>query len=381
MRENSERNGVVLLGGIGLGALLMYFLDPSKGRRRRALARDRTVRALSRAGERVGGRAHDLGNRAAGIAARVGSRSGEDQPSDDLIVKRVRAVVGHVVSHPRSVIVASHEGNVELSGPIIAREVEGLLSRVRKVRGVQSVHSRLDAHDWAADVPGLQGAVERRSGGGVGGLLERDWPHGMRLAGSAALGAMAVYGTRRSWPVGTALGLTGAALLARGSRSAGIAGDVRDVRSRGGRGAVRLRKTVLIDAPVEQVFDFFCEFENYPAFMTHVRDVREIGDDRTHWVVDGPDGVTVEWDADTTKVVPNEEIAWRSVRGSAIRQAGVLRFEPAPADATRVTLRLSYGPRSDARAAVVTSLFGSDPAEEMTDALMRVKTSIESGRR
>lgn len=320
MREESESSGTALLGGIALGAGLMYFLDPSEGGRRRAMARDRAVRALTRVGGEIVARVHHLGSRAAGIVTSVGSHVREEQPLDEVIVKRVRAVMGHSVSHPGVVAVTAHGGNVLLSGPIIAREVEGLLSRVRKVRGVKSVRSNLEAHDWAADVPGLQGAGERP---------ER--------------------------------------------------GVARLLRAGGGRRTVALRKTIFISAPVERVFDFFREFENYPAFMTRVRDVREVGGNRTHWVVDGPEGITVEWDADTTKFVPNEEIAWRSVRGSPIRQTGGVRFEAAPADATRVTLRMSYAPGAGARRATVASLFGADPAEEMGTDLMRVKTAIERG--
>ena len=74
-----------------------------------------------------------------------------------------------------------------------------------------------------------------------------------------------------------------------------------------------------VDAPVERVYEFWNEFENFPRFMSHVHEVRRIGPDRTHWVVAGPGGTPIEWDAVVTRRVPNEEIGWRTVEGALVR--------------------------------------------------------------
>lgn len=211
MRTNSKRNSLMLLSGLGLGAALMYLFDPADGRRRRALVRERALRALSHTGDAAGARARDLRNRGAGLSATVGSRLTEEQPLDEVLVAMVRSAMGRSVSHPRSVVVTAEEGHVVLSGPIIAREVEGLLSRARRVRGVKSVRSRLEAHDRAADVPGLQGVPERQVG--RVDLLERGWPLGAGLVGGAAIGALARGSAHGKSRLGAALGLAGAALL------------------------------------------------------------------------------------------------------------------------------------------------------------------------
>lgn len=56
-----------LLFGIGAGAALMYFLDPDRGERRRAMARDKAIGLSNDARDRISGAAQDLSNRATGM--------------------------------------------------------------------------------------------------------------------------------------------------------------------------------------------------------------------------------------------------------------------------------------------------------------------------
>lgn len=59
------------LGGIGIGAALMYMLDPDRGRRRRAMARDRAVSAANKAGRAFSSTSRDMNNRAKSMAAEL----------------------------------------------------------------------------------------------------------------------------------------------------------------------------------------------------------------------------------------------------------------------------------------------------------------------
>lgn len=58
-----------LVGGMALGALMMFLLDPDKGRRRRALARDKMSSAAVRTRKRIDAKSRDLANRAKGLRA------------------------------------------------------------------------------------------------------------------------------------------------------------------------------------------------------------------------------------------------------------------------------------------------------------------------
>ncbi len=58
---------LAVIGGIGAGAVAMYFLDPDRGPRRRALVRDKAVELSNDARRAVTGKAADLRNRAQGM--------------------------------------------------------------------------------------------------------------------------------------------------------------------------------------------------------------------------------------------------------------------------------------------------------------------------
>jgi hypothetical protein len=193
---------------MAVGARLMYLLDPDRGRGRRARLRDKVKHGAHKAGDAIETAAADLGHRAAGLAAETRARFRKETVSDPVLVERVRAKIGRVVSHPRAIIVTADQGRVTLSGPILAGEVDDLLAAVAAVRGVSGVENRLEVHEQADGVPALQG--EGRPHG------RTSWSPATRLLTSTAGGALAVYGAKQRGPVGAALGTVGLGLLARG---------------------------------------------------------------------------------------------------------------------------------------------------------------------
>ncbi|HEX9484057.1 MAG TPA: SRPBCC family protein [Gemmatimonadaceae bacterium] len=94
------------------------------------------------------------------------------------------------------------------------------------------------------------------------------------------------------------------------------------------RRAAHLRFSFTVDRPVEQVFAFCADFENFPKFIGSLREVVDSRDGRSHWRARTPGGGSLEWDAVTTKFVTNSVIGWRSVPGSPVETTGVLRFSP-----------------------------------------------------
>jgi hypothetical protein len=136
--------------GAAFGAAASYFVDPCSGRRRRALARDKAVHIGHRLNRLARAAARDARNRALGLAIesaeRLGGRlAGEPLAvADDVLAARVRAELGHVVRHPRSVEVSVADGRVTLAG-VVERDgtgAERLMRRVRTIPGVVAVVSR-----------------------------------------------------------------------------------------------------------------------------------------------------------------------------------------------------------------------------------------------
>jgi uncharacterized membrane protein len=366
--------GLAFAGGIGLGAGIMYLWDPERGRRRRALLRDQVVSATSQLGGCVDTTWSDVRQRAQGLAAEASSLFTDEQPDDRVLGERVRSKIGRYLSHPSAVEVAVHDGRVTLSGPILAREVDWLLDAVASVRGVTRVENRLEIHARADDVPGLQG--EGRGPGERLNLTQADWTPATRLLAGTAGGALLTYGFTRRFPASCVLGTAGLGLLARAVTNTELK---RLLGLGGGRRAVDVQKTLTIAGPVERVFPFFARYDAFPCFMAHLREVRDLGGGRSHWVAEGPAGTPVSWDAIVTRSEPNRLLAWRSEPGSVIPNAGIIRFEPTPKGDTRVDIRFSYNPPGGMLGHFAARLFGADAKSAMDEDLVRLKSLIEEG--
>src|SRR5437867_1926786 len=94
--------------------------------------------------------------------------------------------------------------------------------------------------------------------------------------------------------------------------------------------ALKIVKTCTIKRSREELFRFWRDLENLPRFSKHLLLVRKINDQESHWIVKSPGGTTSEWDAIITNEHENHLIAWESIKGSEIDNAGSVRFEPAP---------------------------------------------------
>lgn len=367
---------VAVLSGMSVGAGVVYMLDPQFGNRRRALLRDKVTRAAHKTGDAIDTTSRDLAHRAQGVMAETRGRFRRGSVDDDVLVARVRAKLGRVVSHPHSVRIDAHDGRVTLSGPILESEVDDLLDCVRRVRGVVGVESQLEAHKTAGDVPGLQGGAPRP--GERFELMQENWSATARVLVGGAGGALITWAAlRRCDAMGTMFGVAGVALIARAATNLETK---RIVGIGAGRRAVDLQKTISIDAPVDQVWEFWNSYENFPRFMHHVREVRSTGvHGQSHWRIEGPGGVPIEYDAVVTEQIPNKVLAWKTVEGSPVEHAGYVHFEPTVDGRTRLHIRMSYNPPGGAIGHGIAWLFGADAKSRMDADLVRMKTLIETG--
>lgn len=138
----------------GLGAGIMYLLDPRSGRRRRALVRDKARHGANVAGDKLSATASDVGNRTRGLTQETIQRFRNDEKlPDDKLAQRVRSELGHHTDAASRIEVTAKDGCVILSGPVLTDEAERIVKAVNKVRGVSTVENRLQLHEAPATTP------------------------------------------------------------------------------------------------------------------------------------------------------------------------------------------------------------------------------------
>jgi hypothetical protein len=186
--NRSTRQLALLGGGAGLGAGLMYLLDPQGGGRRRALARDKAVRAYHTGSEALRKSSVDLANRSRGLMASANSALHGDSVDDRVLAERVRSKLGRYVAHPHAIDVEACDGCVILRGEALASEADHLLKKLAKVKGVHSVDNQLMLHESAEGVPSLQNGGRQR---------RLHLPPAARLIAGTAGGALALAGLAR----------------------------------------------------------------------------------------------------------------------------------------------------------------------------------------
>lgn len=364
MQHRQAPSGSLLLSGVAVGAGLMYLLDPLRGRRRRAVARDKALHTASAGGAAFGRASRDLAHRSRGLFAQAGAWVWRNGEADDRVLEdRVRSKMGHFVSHPHAIEVLADEGEVTLAGEILESEVDRLLAAVRSVRGVRAVDDQLRVHESAEGISSLQGGAPRAQ-------VSRNWPPAKRLLATTAGGALALAGfagLRRGDKLGIALSTAGLGLIVRGMIASAPS-------------SIDVHKTIQVNAPIEDVFGYWAEFENFPRFMANVLDVQRTSSNCWHWVVRGPAGTKLEWDAELTVFEPERVLAWKSLPGAAVENAGSVHFAPEGQNGTRVDVHISYHPPAGALGHSVAALLGRDPKAEMDEDLLRFKSLMEEGK-
>ncbi len=119
---------------------------------------------------------------------------------------------------------------------------------------------------------------------------------------------------------------------------------------------VRHSASVTVRAPARQVYNLFTRFGDFPKFMSHVKEVTQLDERRTHWVADILG--TREWDAVAEDWIPERRIGWRSVDGVA--HSGVVTFVPVTDERTDVHVAVEYEPPAGALGSIGDALGGGD---------------------
>jgi len=143
---------------------------------------------------------------------------------------------------------------------------------------------------------------------------------------------------------------------------------------------VRVEKSITINRPAEELFQFWRNLENLPQVMRHLKQVTVLDNNRSHWVVDAPLRQELEWYAEVYNEKENEMIAWRSLPGSDVETAGSVHFKPLDHDrGTVVTINIKYNPPGGKAGDVIASLLGVGLPQQIEEDLRRFKFAMEAG--
>ena len=103
----------------------------------------------------------------------------------------------------------------------------------------------------------------------------------------------------------------------------------------------KVEKTVIVGVPVSMAYNQWTQFEEFPQFMGGVQQVRQLDDQRLHWVAQ-IGGVKREWEARILEQQPDEKVAWAATEGAT--NAGAVYFSDAGEGRCLVRLELEYEP-------------------------------------
>jgi uncharacterized membrane protein len=382
------------LGGAAAGALLMYMLDPDRGSARRAQSAAAVRNVGSRTSGAIGNVWHGSGSRM-GAAADELMDSARPDGSIGSTISRVKSAAGDMiddtVSKAKDVMARASSAAGDLADDTISKARSGV-SQARDSDGYASARSAVSraadsVADFYDDTRKTAGRLGKRVAEEVRGDSEGAWNPAMRNTALVGGGLLALMGLMRRSPLTAVLGLAGAALLARGVANQ----PLRSLASRGAAGlgmakglslgmdqTIDFEKTVHIDASPDEVYQQFANYENFPRFMSHVVEVRDLGRRRSHWIVKGPGGSEFQWNSVLTEQNRPNRLAWRSEPGAEIPQTGSIQFER-HRGGTLVTIRMSYTPPAGAIGHGLALLLGADPKSQMDEDLARMKAFIERG--
>lgn len=145
------------------------------------------------------------------------------------------------------------------------------------------------------------------------------------------------------------------------------------------RGDTLTGRTVTINRPRAELYEYWRDFARLPTFMENVVRVDAPSRELSHWVVKAPGGKTVEWDARITEEKDGELIAWASSGDADVPNSGRIEFRDAGTRGTIVTATIVYDPPAGVLGKLIAKMFQREPAIQARRDLRRFKQLMETG--
>jgi len=139
-----------------------------------------------------------------------------------------------------------------------------------------------------------------------------------------------------------------------------------------------VEKTITINAPAERLYAIWTNPQMFPRFMENIDAVNTVGANKTHWVMQGPLGQKLEWDAITTEQVPSSIVAWKSVEGSGnLETEGRVVLRALGPNETEATVSIGYSDPPGGKVGEIVAKVIADPDHRLASDLERLKALAE----
>jgi uncharacterized membrane protein len=136
----------------------------------------------------------------------------------------------------------------------------------------------------------------------------------------------------------------------------------------------KIEDTIEVQVPVQQAYNQWTQFEDFPKFMDGIQSVQQLDDTHVQWVAEIR-GESRQWTTEITEQRPDEKVAWKTIEGE-VKNDGVVTFEPMGDAQTRVNVQMDVEGASTAEN-VAGDLLGVVKKQVHGD-LERFKQLIES---
>jgi uncharacterized membrane protein len=136
----------------------------------------------------------------------------------------------------------------------------------------------------------------------------------------------------------------------------------------------KIEDTIEVQVPVQQAYNQWTQFEDFPKFMEGIQSVQQLDDTHVHWVAEIR-GETREWTTEITEQQPDEKVAWKTIDGE-VKNDGVVTFESIAGGQTRINVQMDVEGESTAEN-VAGDLLGVVQSQVRGD-LERFKELIEN---
>jgi len=162
--------------------------------------------------------------------------------------------------------------------------------------------------------------------------------------------------------------------------AAAVGGTVYALRKPRKYSGLKMKKSILIDRPADELYAFWRDFQNLPRLTDILQSVEVLDDIRSRWTAVAPGDIPIQWDAIVTKDIRDEMIGWQSTDDSPVETAGYVRFEPTrEGRETLVRVALEYSLPAGRVGAALATLFGKRPGAHVEELLRRFKQVMETG--